>query len=61
MTTVALPPSIRMVNSNRGSQPLKHCDQHKALVPPEGGIQLTPSKWMCASCWVKFNARRRAT
>lgn len=60
MTTVALPPPMRMVNSLRGDQPTKWCDQHKAMTAPEGGIQFNPSKWMCASCWVKFNARRRA-
>lgn len=60
MTTVSLPPPMRLVNSNRATGQTKWCDQHKAMVPPEGGIQFNPNKWMCASCWVKFNARRRA-
>ena len=27
------------------------CDQSR---PPEGGIQLSRTRWVCASCWHKF-------
>lgn len=25
----------------------------------EGGIQMTPVKWYCQSCWVKFTQNRK--
>lgn len=27
------------------------CEQQRA---PEGGIQLSPKRWVCATCWIKF-------
>ena len=25
----------------------------------EGGIQMTPTKWVCQSCWLKFSLGRK--
>lgn len=39
-----------------GKQPihqLKHCSKCETMKPPEGGIQMNPSKWYCAHCWTK--------
>jgi hypothetical protein len=34
----------------------KLCNKCETVKPPEGGIQMSPSKWYCAHCWT-----RRAT
>jgi len=26
---------------------------------PEGGVQMTPAKWVCQSCWLKFSLNRK--
>jgi hypothetical protein len=31
----------------------KLCNKCEEMKPPEGGIQMNPSKWYCAACWVK--------
>jgi hypothetical protein len=25
----------------------------------DGGVQMTPVKWICQSCWVKFSLNRK--
>jgi hypothetical protein len=25
---------------------------------PEGGVPLSPTRWLCAACWAKFNQRK---
>jgi len=32
---------------------LKTCDKCGQTKPPEGGIQMSPSKWHCVTCWTK--------
>ena len=32
---------------------LKQCNKCDEMKPPEGGIQMSPTKWHCASCWAK--------
>jgi hypothetical protein len=42
-----------------GDQPLhklKLCNKCEELRPPEGGIELSTSRWYCGACWT-----RRAT
>ena len=37
-------------------QPLhkyKLCNKCEELRPPEGGVQMNPSKWHCAACWTR--------
>jgi hypothetical protein len=31
----------------------KLCNKCEEMKPPEGGVQMSPSKWHCAPCWVK--------
>jgi hypothetical protein len=26
---------------------------------PDGGVQMTPVKWFCQSCWLKFSLGRK--
>ena len=45
-----------------GMQPnlnrFKQCNKCELAKPPEGGIQMSPSKWHCASCWTLRATRR---
>jgi len=36
----------------------KHCGKCEQEKPPEGGIQMNPNKWYCASCWATRATRR---
>lgn len=33
------------------------CEREKV---PEGGVQMNPNKWVCASCWTRRAIRRPA-
>jgi hypothetical protein len=39
----------------RNSHQLKFCDNCESKQPTEGGIQMRPGRWLCASCWLKRN------
>lgn len=41
------------------AQPLLFCNQCNYETPPEGGIQLTASKWICSKCWVERARHKR--
>lgn len=31
----------------------KMCSKCESMRPPEGGINMSPTKWICAVCWTK--------
>jgi len=37
---------------------MTHCDDCKRDRLPEGGIRLTPTRWVCARCWTLILQRR---
>jgi len=37
-------------------RPHRECDKCRKTKPPEGGIEMSPTKWVCYGCWVQ---RRR--
>lgn len=39
-------------------QRLKVCIQCTEPKPPEGGIDMSPTRWLCARCWKTFSHRR---
>lgn len=41
------------------AQPLQYCNSCDYDTPPEGGIQLTTSKWICSKCWVERTRHKR--
>ena len=41
------------IGSKQPIHQLKLCNKCEEMKPPEGGIQMTPSKWYCAPCWTK--------
>lgn len=57
-TAHCLPKALSLPGSRHGAQQLRMCDQHKETTTPEGGVQMNPNKWVCASCWVRFVNRK---
>lgn len=50
---------INLSGSARHSHQLKFCDKCEIKQPPEGGIQMRPGRWLCASCWLKRNHKEK--
>lgn len=38
---------------------LKLCNKCETLKPPEGGCNMRPGRWLCFTCWQKFNQRKK--
>jgi hypothetical protein len=36
----------------------KLCNRCEEMRPPEGGIELSPTKWSCAGCWTNRVTKR---
>ena len=49
---------IEMPQSSINAHKFKLCNKCEELRPPEGGINMSPSKWICAHCWVVRTTRR---
>lgn len=47
----ALPP--------RPAHQFKLCGRCSQSKPPEGGIDMSPAKWICAACWTRKAVVRR--
>jgi formylmethanofuran dehydrogenase subunit E len=39
------------IGSKQPAHQLRLCNKCEELRPPEGGVQMSQSKWICASCW----------
>lgn len=38
----------------------KHCNKCNDMRPPEGGVQMNPTRWHCAACWtVRATTKRK--
>jgi hypothetical protein len=37
---------------------LKHCTKCQTSRAPEGGVELRPTRWFCARCWMVFSKNR---
>ena len=44
---------INLNGSARHSHQLRFCDKCERRQPQEGGVQMGPGRWYCASCWVR--------
>jgi hypothetical protein len=38
---------------------MKLCSRCQRDRFPEGGVQMTPIKWICQSCWIKFSQPKK--
>ena len=43
----------------RPSHKFKLCDKCLKSKPPEGGIEMSKTKWICAVCWTRKAILRR--
>ena len=46
----------RQLSIGGDRQPLhqyKLCNKCEEAKPPEGGVQMSPTRWHCALCWTK--------
>jgi len=39
------------LNGNMHGHKLRLCNKCEEKKPPEGGVQMSASRWICASCW----------
>ena len=51
---------INLNGSARHSHQLRFCDKCERKQPPEGGIQMGPGRWYCASCWLKRKHKEKS-
>lgn len=54
---VMLPNTIARERSGQLFKPCGKCGVDK---PPEGGIQMSQTRWLCAVCWTARAVRRKA-
>jgi len=41
------------IGSKQPVHKYKLCNKCEEMKPPEGGVQMSPSKWHCAVCWTR--------
>jgi len=46
------------IGSKQPIHQFKQCARCEDTKAPEGGIQMSPNKWYCASCWAHRATRR---
>ena len=39
------------LNGNVHGHKLRLCNKCEEMKPPEGGVQMSLARWICASCW----------
>ncbi len=49
----------KSTDNMRNAQRLKLCAQCEEKKPPEGGIDIKPTRWICAACWTRKATRRK--
>jgi hypothetical protein len=49
---------IQLNGATRPVHQLKLCAKCEEKKPPEGGIHMSQTRWMCASCWTVKATRR---
>lgn len=46
-------------NSRTSAYPLRECSMHKGPSNQEGGVDLTPTRWVCGHCFKKLSMRKQ--
>ena len=46
------------IGSNQPIHKYKLCNKCGETKPPEGGVAMSPTKWMCAMCWTNRATRK---
>lgn len=51
---------LKMDGSLKSDRPLKQCSTPGCgLKDPAGGIELSPTRWVCRTCWRARNAKKK--
>jgi hypothetical protein len=40
------------LNSEQPVHKYKQCGKCSEMRAPEGGVEMSPTKWVCAACWI---------
>ena len=49
-----------MLDGSRKSEgAMRECSKCGELRDPHGGIEMSPGKWRCATCWRLFNSIKK--
>ncbi len=53
---------LKLPKTDTSSAAYRHCSKCDKPQPPKGGIEMSPGKWICASCWTRrvFTNRKKA-
>jgi hypothetical protein len=46
------------LNGNCHAHKLRLCNKCEEMRPPEGGVQMSAARWICASCWTNRETGR---
>ena len=46
------------IGSNQPIHKYKLCNKCEEMRAPEGGIELSPTRWSCSACWANRVTRR---
>ena len=49
---------INMANTPRNMHKFRLCNKCNQDRPPEGGIEMNPTRWICAACWTHRAIKR---
>lgn len=52
-------PTVALPGSLKNDKPFKLCSKCGDKKDPAGGIEMSPGKWRCVSCWRGFQAKRK--
>ena len=47
------------LNGNCYAHKLRLCNKCEEMRPPEGGVQMSAARWICASCWTNRETGRQ--
>ena len=47
------------LNGNVHSHKLQACNKCNQMKPPEGGVEMSATRWLCASCWTDWETGRQ--
>lgn len=52
-------PTVALPGSLKNDQRFKLCTKCGKDKDPAGGIEMSPGKWRCVTCWRGFQAKRK--
>ncbi len=50
---------LKLAGSTKTGDRYKTCARCEKEQPPEGGVELSPTRWICVVCWNKKKASQK--